>query len=364
MAIPGLDPNRPRNWLPGIGKVEAKPVDRLALIKARQVARAAETAAPVRGEDDHEDEEESWDESEIPTNGPVTVSTLGVKDSSEPRDGSVPRKNADQPQTRTTTFRPSKRSRSSAPRNDRAPASLGTESPVVEVPRGALYDGGAAPEIRPRITHAGGAKPDTLVDAAPERLTDAGSTPARSTEEENAMDEKWITTTEAAERLGVKRQKINNWVTWKQVKFKREGRRLLVSVASVDAKAADGGLKPPAPARRAKAKRSPADTTGVTLNVDGEKIADLIKQLAPQPTPEALAMPSPFGALPTLAESARRSEDAWKVECTGIEGTLQPLDEKPRPELVRQLRALLEMHEVIPTFNIYELLRHVRAVVA
>jgi excisionase family DNA binding protein len=324
MAIPGLDPNRPRNWLPGIGKQDPEPAeristDRLAMIKARAqtvlAARAEEAPAPDEIRD------------EIPTNGPVTVSTLGAKDSSEPRDGSVPRKNADQLQTRTTTFRPSKRSRSSALRNDRAPASLGTESPVVEAPKGTQQDRGAARQTRPSNTLAGG-QPDTLVDAAPEQPTDPGSTPGRSTEKEMTMAE-WITTTEAAERVGVNRQKINNWVTWKKVEFKRVGRRVLVSATSIDAKAAGVGLTPAKPKKKAKpaSKRRPpmreAACGAVEISLDSKAISERIRELA-----------SP------------------------------PVEQKPRADLVRQLRALLEMHEVVPTFNIYELLRHVRAVVA
>lgn len=133
--------------------------------------------------------------------GPVTVSTLGVKDSSEPRLVGY-RVKADHTQTRTTTFPPSLRSRSSAQRNERALASLGTESPVVEVLRSALRAAacthpiggdrlliGSSPNGMVMLAHDQrricttpvGAHPATLVDAVLNRLTDAGSTPARST---------------------------------------------------------------------------------------------------------------------------------------------------------------------------------------
>jgi hypothetical protein len=355
LAPPPAPPTKPepaRWWMPGIGKTDTPAATgRLALImeRARRVAaRPLETEEEEQGAADGA----AWDEQEIP-NGPETVSTLEENDGSEPRLVGN-RVKADQLQTRTTTCAPSFRSRSKRSRSDRAPASLGTESPVVEVPRGALNDGGAAPKIRPRSTPVGGAKPDTLVDADRNRLTDPGSTPGRSTEEKHMEyglkqydTKKWMTNGEAAKLLGVGGNQISNLAAAYSWARQRVGRFVVYDRATVETHArtrrelkhhGKAGMTVANKIEEGRAKKRKTPTkkkprkkaaANVALHVDGKKLAE------------------------TVAAHRHVIVDDAKTEMA------------PKADLKRQVRALLECYDsAVPGFGVAELVGNLRMVVA
>lgn len=136
---------------------------------------------------------------------------------------------------------------------------------------------------------------------------------------------KWMTNAEVCKLLGVGGTRVSTLATTYDWPRSRASKFVLYDRVTVVqyARAHRDQLPPPATKpKKAAPKKKPV--VNVALHVDGKKVAAVVEKHT----------------------------------------AAAPLVEKLRLELPRQLRALLEMHEVIPSFDVAELLRHVRAVVA